>query len=222
MKGLLIHIGDYFRPSIIDTRRPYEYKIKYAKFEDGKVAPDGFLHRDPEFNSFTYGDYPDTGAKANLGRLNPSDFIFFNCTFLEKDSGEKTRYIVGYFKLAEILTIEEVLRRSLGDKEPYCNNEHVKKAVDLIWEEAGSIFIGDPKQSRQLKVPLRLDKDLVQKLELRDRTGKPISSQFGRKRNKRGKLMSEIEIINVYTRNPKILDDRQVQTLLEEIRKVGN
>jgi len=222
LKGLIIHIGEYLRPSIIDTRRPHEYKIKYAMFnENGKVSQKGDLHVDPEFETFTYGDFPQKGAKANLGKLTRGNYIFFNCTFLEM-TGEKARYIVGYFRLKDIRTVEEILKKSLANTKPYCNNEHVRYARDGKWSVDGSIFIGDPEESKKLRVPLRFDKEMVKKLNLMDSWERPISHQFGRKKNTFGRLMHDIEIINVYTRNPKILDEMQVEILLEEIRKVGN
>ncbi|MFQ5710485.1 MAG: hypothetical protein ACE5GD_01760 [Candidatus Geothermarchaeales archaeon] len=220
MKGLIIHIGEYFKPSIIDVKRPYEYEIRYAKFdEDGKATPKGDLHIDPEFEMFTYGDHPWKGAKANLGRLKVGDYIFFNCTFLEKPSGEKTCYIVGYFKLKEIMTAEEILRKHVENKKPYCNNEHVKYAIEH-GTEAGTIFIGDPEESKRLRIPLKQDRELVKRLDLKDRHGNSVADQFDRKKDKFGRLMSEIEIINIYTRNPKIFNEKQVEILLEEIRKL--
>ena len=213
-------MGEYLRPAVIDEERPTEYSLEYAKFDEGgRVVAKGQPHVDPEFETFTYGDYPENPAKVNLGKLGLGDYIFFMWTFLEKNSREKARYIVGYFKIKEILTVEEILRMSLGTSLPYRNNEHVTFTKDGLWEDGGTVFIGDPKYSKRLKSPLRLDKKLFEKLDLRDSLGRPIATQIGQKRNVYGRLMSEIEVINVFTRIPKILDENQVILLLREVEE---
>jgi len=219
LKGILIHIGEYLRPSIIDTKRPEEYEIKHAMFDDeGKVAPRGDVHVDPKFTpSFTYGDHPWKPSKANLGKLEIGDYIFFNCTFLEKTAGERARYIVGYFGLKEILLIDDIVKRHLTNRMPYCDNEHVQHLRD--WGSFGTLFVGNLKKSKKLRKPIRLDRKLVNNLDLKDAQGNSIAERFDKKKDRSGRIMSEMQIISSYTRNPKILNERQVNTLLEMARK---
>ena len=220
LKGLIIHIGEYLEPHVIDPNLPEKYKIKYAKFnQNGKISRQGRIHRDPEFNTFTYGDFPEKAAKANLGELGIGDYIFFNSTFIETVSWLKARYIVGYFKLKEILSIKEIFDKNIEDKIPYCHNEHVINAKMGIWTLKGFLFVGDEKESKQCKIPLKLDKKLIEKIKLKDSSGELISKKFGKKRNKHGRLLSDIEIISSYTRNPKLIDQEQVETILRDIEK---
>lgn len=220
LKGLLIHIGEYLKPAVIDENRPTEYNLEYAKFDEKGVVAEGQPHIDPEFETFTYGDDPRNRAKKNLGKLEVGDYIFFMWTFIEKHSREKARYIPGYFRIEEILTVEEILQKSLGTSPPYCNNDHVRLALKgLRRERKFTIFVGDPKYSKRCKRPMRFDKILVKKLDLRDSSRKPIAPMIGKKRNKYERLMSEVEVISVYTRIPKILDENQVLLLLREMER---
>jgi len=82
---LLIHVGEYHNPAIIDERKTESYKLEYAKFdENGKVIAKGAQHADPEFEGFTYGDDPNNKIKRNLGKLDVGDYIFFMWTFSER------------------------------------------------------------------------------------------------------------------------------------------
>jgi len=97
-------------------------------------------------------------------------------------------------------------------------NEHVEYVRDRDWPPIGTIFVGNPKKSKKLGKPIRLDRDLVKNLDLKDVQGISIADQFDQKKDRWGRIISEIQIINIYTRNPKI-NERQVETLLETARK---
>jgi hypothetical protein len=219
MKGLLIHVGEYLSPAIINEEKPETYKLEYAKFDDDGVASKGISHVDPEFKGYTYGDDPNNRIKKNLAKLDIGDYIFFMWTFLGRHSQEKLRYIPAYLKIKEITTVREILEKSLGNSLPYCHNDHVREALHGKQEERKfTIFVGGKKHSGLCKSPLRLDKKLVEKLELRNGSGALIASEIGKKHDRNGRIMTEIEVINVYTRVPKIINETQVLTILGEMK----
>jgi len=221
LKGLLIHVGEYVDPSSIDEKKPADYTLKYAQFDEDGVVAKGRPHIDPEFKTFTYGDDPANRAKANLKKLGIGDYMFFMWTFIKRNSSEKLRYIPGYFKIKETRTVWEILNKSLGASEPYCNNDHVKLALSGIQEQKRfTIFVGDAAKSRLCRNPLRLDKAMIQKLHMRNSSGELIAPKIGHKKDKNGRLMTEIETINVFTRNPKIIDENQVLLILDEMKTI--
>lgn len=217
MQGLLIHVGEYLEPAAIDMKNPTEYALKYARFSNDKVSTKGELHIDPEFDDFTYGDDPQNRAKRNLGKMQVGDYIFFMWTFIEKPSMEKRRYIPGYIRIREKLTVREILQNAQGNTRPYSSNAHVRDALKGRQKEETKfmIYVGDSAHSKKCKIPLLLDKNLIGKMDLRNSLGEAIASKIGTKRHRNGKPMSEIEVINVYTRIPKVIDETQVQIILE-------
>ena len=117
-----------------------------------KMATHG-VHCDPEWDTFTYGDYTGT-SKAGLRNLNKGDILIFNCG-LEGwgDCYSKPGiYLVGYF-IVEIAGKQSEFSRH-AEKTLFQNNEHFqllkgkrakyKNGIELILVKGSS-------QSRLLK-----------------------------------------------------------------------
>jgi len=212
--GCLINVGD---PSYVEGNLE---NWQFQPIKEGKRFQKlGIVyHNDPEFETFTYGDYSYKGAKANLGRLSTGDYIFFHETLIVK--GIKGRYFIGYFFLIEILPFSLLEKRKLLNKKPYSNNAHVKRNLWMPGSDVEfTLFVGHQKKSKRLSRPLAFDRKLVQKTGLlKGRDGGTVS--FNRQ-NKSGKPLSDLEIISMYTRNTRLIDAEVTKLLLKSIQVGG-
>jgi hypothetical protein len=152
---------------------------------------------------------------ANLGKLSAGDYIFFQETLKNRNKpGDKRRYIFGYLKLKEITTIRRVFKQNLTRRDPYFRNDHIK-AGEI---SDCTLFVGDPDGSEKLDAPLWINRDLVKELDLRDGFGNPIYNEFGKKRRV-SRPMTDIEVINVYTRVVKTFSEEQAKLLRLKISR---
>jgi len=81
------------------------------------------VHYDPDFDHFTYSDPINSMRGSMLRKLEPGDFIFFVAslvpfkkeayaknirkTISANQKGNMIKYIIGYFKIAKILSLEK-------------------------------------------------------------------------------------------------------------------
>jgi hypothetical protein len=116
------------------------------------IIPHGYLskrvHNDPEFSSFTYGDYPVHSPRAsNLRRLRDGDYIVFYARLVKWENDQFAKggnfYVVGIF---EIERIYRDITTPLSPKilEVIKSNAHVKRGLwlkrywDGFWVFKGS------------------------------------------------------------------------------------
>lgn len=123
------------------------------------------MHLDPEFETFTYGD---KGTKAKwLLKLNPGDFLVFyaGLTPFGTQSVDDALYIIGYFKVSEIINFNEF---SVDKKEKYSlkyiNNAHLKRHNDL---EGLVIVKGYENQSELLNKAILISEFRLNKISRR-------------------------------------------------------
>ena len=96
MKGVLVNVCD-----VVKTKRIEDgWQINYISERKEYYRCGLTKHEDPEFFTFTYGDYPCKIPRIyNLRYIKPGeDYIFFQETF-EVD-GKRGRYIIGDFKIS--------------------------------------------------------------------------------------------------------------------------
>ena len=93
-------------------------------------------HPDPEFQTFTYGDRPESLAKMGLLlQLEPGDYLFFlsSLEFSDRISNINPNwnyYLIGYFEIKQRIYVQRVtdeIRRKFG------NNAHVKINDTGFW-----------------------------------------------------------------------------------------
>jgi hypothetical protein len=169
-------------------------------------------HEDPEFETFTYGDYPWKPAKVNLGRTVPGDWIFFNETLVI--GGVKGRFTIGCFHVEERISYDELREGDLVDDARYAGNAHL--ARNRLIPESDTRFTiwrGGP-GSRLLARPLPMNRAFIETLGLRDQRGQPWDwAQC----NAHGRPFSELELIASHTRATRLLDERQTRWLLDQL-----
>ena len=118
--GVLVNVGD---PSPCPSLA--EWKLRWIREEPPYRALGVRFHEDPEFETFTYGDYPWKPAKVNLGRMGVGDWIFFNETLTV--ATVKLRYLIACFRIVERISYDDLLSADLLQDPRYARNAHVRR-----------------------------------------------------------------------------------------------
>ena len=76
------------------------------------------VHNDPEFETFTYGDYPTRFPRAsNLRYIVKGDYLFFLARMVEwkngSFSGTAGFYLVGFFDIEDV--VKEIIFKPTGE-----------------------------------------------------------------------------------------------------------
>jgi hypothetical protein len=157
-----------------------------------------WAHNDPEFKSFTYGDYPGRSPRAaNLKRLEPGDYLFFLARLVKWKDGEFTRdagfFLVGYLEIEEILR-DVTSELSAAQRNRVINNAHVQRALgnrecyDRFWVFRGS------EGSVRFKYAVPFDRAFVEQVI-------PNADQWEWKPS-----WTNLQTIGCYTRTCKLID----------------
>lgn len=207
MHGVLVNVGD---PSPCESLP--EWQLRWIREEAQYRARGVRQHEDPEFETFTYGDYPWKPAKVNLARMEPGDWIFFNETLIV--AGQKLRFTIACFHLEERVSYIELRDQGLLNDSRYARNAHVRRNVLIPdSDERFAIWRGGT-GSRLLAEPLLMDRAFIEALDLRAQDGRPWDwAQC----NKHGKPFTELQLIGFHTRATRLLDERQTRWLLTQL-----
>lgn len=156
------------------------------------------VHNDPEFDSYTYGDYPTISPRAmNLRKAVKGDFIFFLARLVRYNYGSFGKpgfFLIGCFEVESIL--KDVVEKP-DDKALHFfgKNAHVQRALyskrfwDGFWVFKGS------KKSRRFKHAISFDKKFCDSVLL-DSRGNTLVWPSHR---------SELQIIGSYTRACRVI-----------------
>jgi hypothetical protein len=207
MQGVLVNVGD---PSPCPCLA--DWKLRWIREEPRFRALGVRQHVDPEFETFTYGDYLWKPAKANLARMAVGDWIFFNETLIV--AGVKLRYVIACFQIVERVTYKALADRGLLDDPRYAGNAHVRRnrlVADsdtrfAIWRGGGG--------SRLLAEPLLMDRAFIEALGLPSQTGGPWDWA---QRDRHGKPFTELQLIGFHTRATRRLTEPQTTWLLDQL-----
>lgn len=207
MQGVLVNVGD---PSPCPTLQ--EWRLRWIREEARYRALGLARHEDPEFETFTYGDYPWKPAKANLAKMRVGDWIFFNETLIV--GGAKLRYVIACFRIAERIEYQELEARGLLQHSRYTRNAHVhRNRLAAGSDTRFALWRGGP-GSRLLAEPLLMDRPFIEELGLPDQRGGPWDWA---QRNRHGRPFSELQILGFHTRATRLLDGAQTGWLLDRI-----
>jgi len=161
------------------------------------------VHNDPEFTSYTYGDYPTKSPRAaNLKRLKTGDFIFFLARLVKWKDGAFTDeagfYLVGFFQVKNI--IREVERKPEPSVlEEFVNSAHMQRALyDCRFWNRFWVFKGSPR-SRRFRYAIRFTKSFAENVLT---TAKGERIKWDRNR-------TQLQVIGSYTRACRIIDDEK-------------
>ena len=173
-----------------------------------------WVHDDPEFTTFTYGDTCQSSPRAAALRgMEPGDYLFFLARLIQTGDGlgasepfhgsaaERNAagfYLIGYLHIEEIAAdLRQPPRGRLMRR--LAANAHVRQALASGNHFNGfSVFRGSPRSRRFVRA-VPFTRQLAQRL-LRDARGNPW--RWDRRR-------SELQVIGSYTRSCRcILDPR--------------
>jgi hypothetical protein len=154
------------------------------------------VHNDPEFVTFTYGDYPDQKGRIQLSKLKPGDYIAFWARlvyFHNRKFGNADLYFIGALKITDIF--RDSLDRFRFPTEVKFN-AHVLRAHCMPKFRASyyrefTVFLGSKRSTR-------LDKAKPLTLEVTKRLGLTISANWN--------WTSEMHLIGSCLRAPTLLD----------------
>jgi hypothetical protein len=164
------------------------------------------VHNDPEFNTFTYGDYPTLSPRAaNLKKIGIKDYLFFLARLTRWKNGSFTKeagfYLIGFFEIEDML--KEVTKRpSNATLKKFNNNPHVRRGLsnpkfwDRFWVFKGS------HNSTRFKYAIPFDKNFADKV-MKDSKGR----KWIWKNNK-----TELQTIGSYTRSCRVIEREEEVT----------
>jgi len=117
-----------------------EPSLSYAREFSEFIPPDRIkmrTHNDPEFKSYTYGDFPSNPRASNLRKLSPGERLFFlarlvrwNRSYFTNEAGF---YLIGFLQIDYIYNEDELVdiveSRRFDEKfERIKNNAHMLMA----------------------------------------------------------------------------------------------
>jgi hypothetical protein len=170
----------------------------------GKDYHNQFAHNDPEFETYTYGDYPTCHARAaNLKRLEKGDYIFFFARLVPWKEGR----FVGkpMFGLIGFIEIEKI-HRNITRKPTNPEFQEIKRNAHMVRAESNSIFYdgfwvfkGSEKSTR-FKRAVCFDKCFITTCGIKDVKGKEIEWK---------KFSSELAAIGSYFRSSRLIQNSE-------------
>ena len=171
------------------------------------------VHNDPEFDTFTYGDYPTLSPRAaNLKRANIGDFLFFFARLeLWKDgkfTGKAGFYLIGFFEIERIL--KNVTKRPTHSQlEVFGNNAHIKRGLsDPKYWDGFWVFKGS-KKSKLFKRAVPITREFINTVLTNSNKGNLI---FPPNR-------TELQVIGSYTRAARVIENGKEPLFWEFINK---
>lgn len=184
------------------------------KFEE--FIPQQFLkmrtHNDPEFHTFTYGDFPSSSPRAsNLKKLVRGDQLFFLARLVNWNNGGFTHkagfYLIGFLEIEHIFDecklTEAVERRGFDDKfNEIRRNGHMLMAKRfpeywLAFWKGSWVFLGS-ENSRRFRYAVPLTRELAEEIML-DAQGRKWTWPENQ---------TELQRIGSYTRSCRIIEDK--------------
>ena len=142
-------------------------------------------HNDPEFATFTYGDYPDNGRAAALANLERGDALLFLARLEGWAGGQRTGH-AGFYLIGGLEVEYAGYVRQYSPEQPrFANNDHVIRGDQEFWGVGGS------GRSRRFDRAVPVNRDLCEPV-FRDRNGRPWNWGWG---------ASDLATISSYTRS---------------------
>jgi hypothetical protein len=185
--------------------------------EDLRFIPSKFsrikVHYDPEFSTFTYGDYPTKKPRvANLKSVEKGDYIFFLSRLALWQNGKFSNsarfYLIGYLRIDTIL--KDIIKvPKLEYIRKIRNNAHILRIKSGRFPPDGFwVFKGDHK-SELFKYAVPFTREFADKI-MKDRYGKSWKWQDGK---------SELQTIGSYTRSSRVItNERRISHFFEHVR----
>lgn len=159
---------------------------------------DEYAHNDPEFVTMTFGDWENRSRTSNISDLKKGDFLVFLSALANKEDMRKRKssglYFIGFFEIERIIPFNEA-RKSMQTR----NNAHVLREED----EGYSVWKGT-ELSALFHNAIPLNKNNSNRI-LRTKNGELLP--WG-KLDKKGRRMTDLQIINSHTRTSRKITDK--------------
>lgn len=164
------------------------------------------VHNDPEFSTFTYGDYlikrdehPNPRV-ANLKYARRGDWIFFFARLIKWLDGEFINdagfYFIGYFEIEKILKdVTELPNNHLLNE--IKDNAHIIRTTRGGIQPDGYWLFKGNENSKPFKRAVPFNRDFVQYIGMRDANGDAWDWSWG----------TELQIIGSYTRSCRMIEN---------------
>lgn len=142
-------------------------------------------HNDPEFATFTYGDYPDNGRAAGLTNLERGDALLFLARLEGWAGGQRTGHAGFYLIGGLAVEYAGYVHRHSPQWLRFANNDHAVRGDLEFWGVGGS------GRSRRFARAVPVNRELCEQV-FRDRNGRPWNWGWG---------ASDLATIGSYTRS---------------------
>lgn len=210
----------------------YEELVSPNGREFAEFMPQQFLemrtHNDPEFVTFTYGDFPTRSPRAsNLMQLKPGDQLFFLARLVNWRNGGFTHqagfYLIGFLDIEHVFDENELTamvesRRFDDQFKKIKRNGHMLMAQKFpeLWLDAhigwkGSwVFLGS-KNSRRFKYAIPFNRALADEIMF-----DALGNKWTWPENQ-----TELQRIGSYTRSCRIIkDELRIDRLWKAIQRI--
>ena len=168
--------------------------IKYFPNNKREELRDYYVHNDPEFETFTYGDMidPKNPRSSNLQNIEKGDFLFFITSLSKYREGYFLRdsaafYFIGYLEIDKLIIEEKDL---LTKKDEISNNAHYRWYIDNLIKVGEFLIVKGSEKSKLFKYPFKITRIFCDSC-LRDKDGKKFDWRLNQTEN---------QIIGSYTR----------------------
>jgi len=181
----------------------YKHLKSYNGVDLLQLIPRGYhdlrVHNDPEFVTFTYGDYPTFSPRAaNLKKASKGDFIFFLARLVkvqDKVFHEGAFFLIGFFEVDCVLK-DVKSKPEASVLKMFENNAHVRRAMfDPQFWDGFWVFKGSHR-SHRFKYAIPFDREFCDAI-LRDSKGGNLTWSNNR---------SELQVIGSYTRACRVIE----------------
>jgi hypothetical protein len=113
----------------VDSSRGLTYKDLAAK-NGGDLSQysnqNGYVHYDPEFESFTYGE-PTKTKRAQLRKLEKNDVLVFYAGFKGANHAPGTCFVIGYFTVERVYSVHDISVWPPADASDLLGNAHFRR-----------------------------------------------------------------------------------------------
>jgi len=157
-------------------------------------------HNDPEFDTFTYGDYPTCHARAaNLKRLKKGDYLFFFARLVPwqgKFCGNARFALIGFLEIEKIH--RDITRKPVATTfHEIRNNAHVIRGeTNSFFYDGFWVFKGSDKSMRFNRA-VTFDRNFITECGIKNTKGQEIEWH---------RFRSELATIGSYFRSSRLLD----------------
>ena len=163
-----------------------------------------FAHNDPEFATYTYGDYPAHHPRAaNLKKLEKGDWLFFFARLVpwskERNLGKPKFGLIGFIEI-------EGVYKNILQKPPKSTFKEIRNNAHIIRAESNDFFYDGfwifrgSKNSSRFRRAVIFDRNFITQCGITDVKGQEIEWE---------RFSSELAAIGSYFRSSRLIDSEE-------------